>query len=259
MTMPYLPRRSRIRPSPIFLGVLALALLSGGYVWQAQDATKANRALAFVFVIAAWIVTLCLHEFAHAYLAWRFGDRDVEARGYLTLNPLKYTHPVLSILLPVVFIAMGGIGLPGGAVYVHTHMFRSRFQKAAVSLSGPAMNLVAAVLLLAAFKAWSSNAHSIFWLAVGFLAFLQVTATVLNLLPIPGLDGYGALEPYLKPETQRSFEQFKAFGMLAVFALLTVPQLNRIFFDAVYWLFELSGVSSINASIGNSLVRFWQL
>ena len=72
----------------------------------------------FLLVVAGWVVTLCLHEFAHAYMAWRHGDHDVEVRGYLTLNPLKYSHPLLSIGLPVLFIALGGIGLPGGAVYL---------------------------------------------------------------------------------------------------------------------------------------------
>ena len=61
----------------------------------------------FIFVVAGWFVSLCLHEFAHAYTAWRFGDHDVEVRGYLTLNPLKYSHPLLSLGLPVLIIAAG--------------------------------------------------------------------------------------------------------------------------------------------------------
>ena len=95
----------------------------------------------FLFIVAGWVVTVCVHEFAHAFLAWRFGDDEVEARGYLSLNPLKYSHPVLSILLPVLFIAIGGIGLPGGAVYLHPHRFRTNAQRALVSLSGPAVNV----------------------------------------------------------------------------------------------------------------------
>lgn len=54
------------------------------------------------------MVSLCLHEFGHAYTAWRFGDTDVEVRGYLTLDPLKYSNPVLSLGLPLLFIALGG-------------------------------------------------------------------------------------------------------------------------------------------------------
>ena len=51
----------------------------------------------FTFVIAGWIVSLCLHEFGHAFTAWRFGDHDVAVRGYLTLNPFKYSNPLLSL------------------------------------------------------------------------------------------------------------------------------------------------------------------
>ena len=258
MTVRYLNRRSHTLPSPVFVGVLVLTLVTGGYLWQADQASRSNRAIAFVFLLLGWIVTLCLHEFAHAFLAWRFGDRDVAARGYLTLDPLKYTHPVLSILLPVVFIALGGIGLPGGAVYVHTDRFRSRLRRALVSLAGPAVNLVAAILMLAAFRAWYTPAHLLFWLTIAFLAFLQLTAAVLNLLPIPGLDGYGAIESYLRPETRRSFEFVKQYGMLIVFALLTVPQLNTAFFDLVYRLYEVSGISRGYPATGDVVVRFWR-
>ena len=97
-----------MRPSPIFLAIVALTAVGGVLAWISADT---NRPLAYVgvftFVIAGWLVSLCLHEFAHAFTAWRFGDHDVAMRGYLTLNPLKYSHPLLSIGLPVLFIAIG--------------------------------------------------------------------------------------------------------------------------------------------------------
>src|SRR5688572_11134490 len=132
------PLRQSVRPSPIFLAIVAITAVGGVLAWLA---TETIRPLAyvgvFVFVIAGWLVSLCLHEFAHAFTAYRFGDRDVEVRGYLTLNPLKYSHPLLSLGLPVLFIAVGGIGLPGGAVYVRTSWMTPR-QKTLVSLAGPA-------------------------------------------------------------------------------------------------------------------------
>ena len=63
-------------------------------------------------------MSLCLHEYAHARTALHSGDISIGAKGYLTLNPLKYTHALLSIVLPVIFVIMGGIGLPGGAVFI---------------------------------------------------------------------------------------------------------------------------------------------
>ena len=73
-------------------------------------------------------------------------------RGYLTLNPLKYTHPVLSLLIPIVFIALGGIGVPGGAVYVQTS-FMTKRQKTIVSLAGPLTNVAFAAIVLLAMTA----------------------------------------------------------------------------------------------------------
>lgn len=254
------PRRTGVRPSPVFLLVLAVTVGSGIWVWHAGASTaKTDRAMAFLFVIAAWVVSLSLHEFAHAFSAWRFGDREVEARGYLTLNPLKYSHPVLSILLPLLFIAAGGIGLPGGAVYLHPHQFRTRAQRLTVSLCGPAMNLLAAVAAFVIAALIDRDRSPLLFVSLMFLALLQVSATILNLLPIPGLDGYGAIEPYLKPETQRTLEQFKPYGMLALFAVLWgIPRANDYFFRIVYWFFELSGQNRYYAAVGSIIVRFWK-
>ena len=225
--------------------------------WLAADAVQPLAyAGVFIFVVAGWLVSLCLHEFAHAYTAWRFGDHDVEVRGYLTLNPLKYAHPLLSLGLPVLFIAIGGIGLPGGAVYLRTSWMTKR-QKTLVSLAGPFTNLVFAVLLLVLTRLLHDQEHSVFWAGMAFLGFLQVTAFVLNMLPIPGLDGYGALEPHLSPETQRALEPAKQFGFFILLILLIAPPLNQWFFSVVDWFFDLSGVPTALWRIGSELTRFW--
>jgi Zn-dependent protease len=85
-----------------------------------------EKALTFIVVIVGWIFSLCLHEFSHAVVAYYGGDTSVKDKGYLTFNPLKYTHPVYSIVLPVIFLLLGGIGLPGGAVYIETWRLRSK-------------------------------------------------------------------------------------------------------------------------------------
>lgn len=99
--------------------------------------------------------------------------------------------------------------------------------------------------------------HVVFWAGVAFLGFLQVTALVLNLLPIPGLDGYAALEPHLSPQTQRSLDPIKQWGFMILILLLVVPGLNRWFFSLVFWVFNLSGVPGILAIEGMDLTRFW--
>jgi Zn-dependent protease len=210
----------------------------------------------FVLVIAGWVVSLCLHEFGHAFTAWRFGDRSVPVRGYLDLDPRRYSNPWLSLGIPILITALGGIGLPGAAVYLRTS-FMTSAQRTIVSLAGPSANLLLAVLLLALTNAFFDPTHPVFWAGVAFLGFLQITALLLNLLPLPGLDGYNALEPHLSPETQRALDQFKPYGIIFLVFLLFVPQVGQAFFGLVSWFFELSGVPAVVWQAGAALTRFW--
>jgi Zn-dependent protease len=249
--------QSSVRPSPIFLLIVALTAAGAALAWFSADAARPLAYVGvFTFVVAGWVVTLCLHEFGHAFTAWRFGDHDVPVRGYLTLNPFKYSNPLLSIVLPVVIIAIGGIGLPGGAVWVRTS-FMTKTQRSLVSLAGPFTNFVFAVLLLALTAVFGGQEHSVFWAGMAFLGFLQVTAFVLNMLPVPGLDGYSALEPHLSPQTQRALEPAKQWGLIVLVVLLFTPQLNRWFFELVFWFVELFGVPGGLAMAGMDLTRFW--
>src|SRR6188474_2888900 len=108
--------------------------------------------MTFAIVLFGWIFSLCLHEFSHAIVAYYGGDYTVKEKGYLTFNPLKYTHPFLSIVLPLLILLMGGIGLPGGAVYIETRLIRSRYWLSAMSLAGPAANGLVAVSLAVLLK-----------------------------------------------------------------------------------------------------------
>src|SRR5512143_478968 len=103
--------------------------------------------MTFLVVIIGWIFSLCLHEFSHALVAYYGGDYTVREKGYLTFNPFKYTHPLFSLVLPMLFLLMGGIGLPGGAVYIERRLIRSKFWLSAMSLAGPMSNLLLAIIL----------------------------------------------------------------------------------------------------------------
>lgn len=263
-------RGGLVRPSPFFLAFVALAAFGAALAWVETDrGSRVGDLGVFVFVLAGWVVSVCLHEFAHAYAAFRAGDRSVEARGYLTLNPFKYAHPVLSLLLPLFFIVQGGIGLPGGAVYLHPHTFRSRRARSLAAAVGPLTNVVfaAALLILAGPHlsdivgylqvGASSDQHVRFWCAIAFLGFLQVTAAVLNLLPVPGLDGYAIIEPYLDPDTVTFGNKIKPWGMIGVIVLLMFQQLNVLFFRGVYSIYDLFGADRLLAQAGREFFRWW--
>ena len=253
-------RRGRgvVRPSPWFLAFVAVTALGGVLAWtQDGGGSRLGDLGVFLFVLAGWVVTVCLHEFAHAFAAYRAGDRSVEARGYLTLNPFKYAHPLLSVVIPLLFIVLGGIGLPGGAVYLHTHAFRSKRAQSMSAAVGPLTNVVLAIVLLLLVRSHQDLTHPRFWTAMAFLGFLQVTAAVLNLLPVPGLDGYAMIEPYLDPQSRQIGDKVKPWGMIGVILVLQFQTINNAFFDLVNWLYERTGAGDLYWQYGREFFKFW--
>ncbi|WP_128437220.1 site-2 protease family protein [Streptomyces cyaneus] len=245
------------RISPVFVGILAVTAVTGWATWTGF-AEQPGLAV-FLFVTAAWIVSLCLHEYAHARTALHSGDTSVGAKGYLTLNPLKYTHALLSIVLPVIFVIMGGIGLPGGAVFIERGRIRGRWRHSLISAAGPLTNVLFAVVCTAPF--WLDALDGVprdFRFALAFLALLQVTAAILNFMPVPGLDGYGVIEPWLSHNIKRQVEPLAPFGLLLVFALLMLPAVNQEFFQLINTLLDSLGVHGLERYCGQDLYRFWQ-
>ncbi|MCX6037180.1 MAG: site-2 protease family protein [Chloroflexi bacterium] len=217
-----------------------------------------EKATAFIVVIVGWVFSLCLHEFSHAVVAYYGGDTSVKDKGYLTFNPLKYTHPVYSIVLPVVFLLLGVIGLPGGAVYIETWPLRSKRWESAVSLAGPASNLVLAILLAIILNFLPVSSSGI-WPGLAFLALLQVTAVVLNLIPVPPFDGYRALAPFLNRQLRFNIDQYSNIILMIVFVVLWyVPFVNDFFWLAVGWISLRLQIPLSLAMLGLSQFQFWR-
>ena len=247
-----------VRPSPVFLGILALAILGGVLASLGTDPEGgAVRGGTVLLVLAGWGVTLCLHEFGHAIVAFKGGDREVYFKGYLTLDPRRYTDPVLSLVIPLVFLVIGGIPLPGGAVWINHYALKSKRVETMVSLAGPLSNLAAGILLIISVRVFEPT----LWLAtaLSFLALLQVFAFVLNILPVPGLDGWGAIEPYLSPEAQRFGAKARPWAPLILFAaLIGLPGIGRLFFDISDAVFRTLGGNSLLAGWGQDIFLFWR-
>jgi Zn-dependent protease len=214
--------------------------------------------ITFLVVLIGWVFSLCLHEFSHALTAYLGGDFTVREKGYLTFNPLKYTHPVYSLLLPLIFLLIGGLGLPGGAVYIERWRLRSRGWETAVSLAGPASNLLLAGVLAVVLRFAPPEGGGI-WPGLAFLALLQIMALVLNLLPFPPLDGYGAISPYLNPGLRFKLDQAGGALMWVFFlALWYVPFISSGFWSLVRTLFFVLGLPGPLAAQGLSLFQFWR-
>src|SRR5438270_562082 len=152
--------------SPFFLGIVGIAAFSGFFLWTG-GLPGSSQLLTITFVVAGWIVSLCIHEFGHALVAYLGGDRSVATAGYLSLNPLRYQNLTLSIIMPILFLLLGGVALPGGAVYINHSALRSRAWSSAVSVAGPVGTLLCGVLISAVFTV----ATSARWITPGHLEF----------------------------------------------------------------------------------------
>ncbi len=214
--------------------------------------------MTFLIVLLGWIFSLCLHEFAHAFVAYQGGDYTVKDKGYLTFNPLKYTHPVYSLLLPMLFLMMGGIGLPGGAVYIEKWRLRSNAWVSAVSLAGVSANAVLAIILGIILSLMPVSSTGI-WPGLAFLGLLQVTAVVLNLIPLPPFDGYGALEPYLPADLRMNLARVGGLLVWVVILVLwRIRFIGDLFWGLIFSLAQLAGIPLQLAALGFDQFLFWQ-
>ena len=246
------------RISPNFLPILALWLVAGFMLWTGAIASKP---LVFAFVLAGWLISLCIHEFGHAVAAYYGGDRSVEAKGYLTLDPLAYTHWQTSILFPMLILALGYLGLPGGAVYINHAALRSKQWDSFVSAAGPLGTL--ACLIFLCLPIWfgldETYGQPDFWAAWHLLAYLEVSALVLNLLPIPGFDGFGILRPFLPYEMQLQANAFANISSLIFFGLLiAVPAFGSALGNMIYSASVPFGIGIREVVAGFQLFHFWR-
>jgi Zn-dependent protease len=261
---PWPSLRGVIDVSPVFSLLVAVTGLSGVVLWTGLLPQFVGP-LTILFVTAGWITSVCVHEFGHAVVAYLGGDSSVRASGYLDLNPLRYTNVLLSLVMPVLFLLLGGIGLPGGAVYIDRGALRSRAWDSAVSIAGPAGTLLCALVIAIPFlipghRDWITGTNSGFFFALGFLGFIEVIAFVLNLLPVPGLDGFGIIRPWLPYSVQGLANQYGQLGILAVFAALWfVPPVRDTFFPFVLQLTGLLGIDPATVIFGQLNMRFLPL
>jgi Zn-dependent protease len=214
----------------------------------------------FIVIVVLWVFSVCLHEFGHALVAYWGGDYTVKDKGYLTMNPIHYTHPIYSIVMPIVFMVLGGIGLPGGAVYIDHRLIRSRWWETGMALAGVGMNLIMVLLISACFKIGllQNDLGSFASVALGFVLQLEVSSILLNLIPVPPLDGFQAIAPWLPTQDrERIFATSNISQWILFLALWYVEPVNRTFWHIVWYLTSLLGVDPYMGIVGYQHFRFW--
>ncbi len=184
--------------------------------------TALSNPLSFLFYIAALIMAITIHEFAHAYMADRLGDPTPRIQGRLTLNPLAHLDPLGTILL---FLVRFGWGKP--VQFDPFNLRNPRRDGALISLAGPASNILLAgvvSILLRILGAISITNYSLpLVLVTGFLEqliLLNVILAVFNLVPIHPLDGFKIVLGMLPPERAREWAELERYGMFFLLFIL---------------------------------------
>jgi Zn-dependent protease len=250
--------KAGIRPSPIFLVIVAVFVAACAWTWTlGKDVSEGEARWGIrAVVFAGWGLSLCLHEFGHASTAYVGGDRTVASKGYLTLDPRKYAHVGLSLALPVVFLLIGGIGLPGGAVWINQGLIRSAKMRSLMSFAGPLANFICAAVLAIPFAFGVVESAPVLALGLAFLAALQIATGLLNLLPMPGLDGFGVLEPFLPRSIIEALAPVRQFGFFILFLVLFRTGLGDLLFDTSDRITDFLGVPVEVADLGRRLFSF---
>jgi Zn-dependent protease len=185
-------------------------------------------------------VAFPVHEFAHAFAAYRLGDSTAKHMGRLTLNPVKHFDPIGGVIFILSVIA--GVGLIIGwakPTPVNTRNLRDmRNGEVIVAIAGPLMNLVMAMLGAFVFRVLDQSGVSLpdfTWTLLYLFVLYNLGLMIFNLIPVPPLDGSTVLFRFLSPQTAWQIRpMLSQYGLLVVllFVVFAGQQLGGFLQDA---------------------------
>lgn len=198
-----------------------------------QDIDRIIQGIA-IFALPV-ILAITLHEAAHGYVAKQFGDLTAYAQGRVTLNPLRHIDPMGTIIVPLLLLAVSSPYLFGWAKPVPVNFGNLRHPKRDmlwVSAAGPGANLLMAFLWALVFKLGLAIPESNFsepMLLMGQAGILvNVILLVLNLLPLPPLDGGRIAVSLLPQRIAYRFAQIEPYGFFILLVLLFTGVLGAV-------------------------------
>jgi Zn-dependent protease len=193
-----------------------------------MDADQVQQAILYVI---AFILSVTVHEFGHAWLATKLGDPLPKAQGRLTLSPIHHIDPIGTLAAPFIMAFAGMPGLAWGRpVQTNPASYTRRLSRATgnviVAVAGPLMNLMMAVVvsivIAVGYKTGIMSAE-IFNGVFRYLVALNISLMFFNLLPIPPLDGGAVLAWILPRSMQKVVETLERWGGLILLGMLLVP------------------------------------
>jgi len=186
------------------------------------------------------IIAITLHEAAHGFVARHFGDPTAAELGRVTLNPLKHVDPVGTILLPAVLLLTHAGILFGYAKPVPVNFNALRHPKRDmiwVAAAGPGMNILLAVIsagLLSAALHLGADPKGFVAQLFGTSVEINLVLAVLNMIPLPPLDGGRVAVGLLPQPLSGALDQLNRFGLLLVLAIFILLPLAGV--NVAQWL-----------------------
>jgi Zn-dependent protease len=194
------------------------------------------QALTYLVTLPIFLVSLTIHEYAHAWVAYRFGDDTAKRMGRLTLNPLAHISLFGTIILPL--LAHFGWAKP---IPVDFSILTKR-QIFKVAAAGPAANMLLAVILTIAFHIFRLPPEGLGNFVLLAILF-NIILAVFNLIPIPPLDGSKMVYARLKsPEAISTYNNFARFGMLVLIGFLLFGGFQIIVLPVAALFYTLLGL-----------------
>jgi Zn-dependent protease len=195
-------------------------------------------------MMAALIICITIHEFAHAYSAYRAGDDTPKHQNRLSLNPLDHLDPIGTFMMVMSSLVGFGIGW-GKPVQVNPLNFRHpRWDDLKVSLWGPLSNLLTALVAGTAIRFLGNSMSEPVFGFVALIVEISIGLAVFNLIPVYPLDGSHILGAFLPTEVAYKYGRFMARSGMMLFIILImvdsrVPILSRLLTPPIRILFGL--------------------
>lgn len=204
-----------------------------------------SGSLTIIQQIVIWalpvLFAITVHEVSHGWVANKLGDPTAKMLGRLTLNPIKHIDPLGTIIVPLAMMLLGGI-LFGWAkpVPISPNNLRGRRDMALVAVAGPISNLIMALLWALIGRAAQLTGTEAIAVPLSLMGqagvFINVILAVLNLLPLPPLDGGRVVSNLLPPRLSAQYDKIEPYGFFILVGLLVIGALQYIMAPPIYFL-----------------------